>query len=159
MMGMEIAGTQLRPKRAVATFVFAYALITIAGTGLSLGIAAILHTPSTSEPLQNSAYVLSEPFLPFLNLLVWGWAAWLYFRNSSVAMRAESIALGVFWLAVALPLDFVAFVLIKTPISLSPYDFYIGQFPWIYLIYIAVLVSPLCYTTLSRRLEKLRNRY
>jgi len=144
---MEIAGVVLRWKRAVGAFLIAYVGITILGTALSFAIAAVRHTPSTSEPLQNQAYLLSEPFLPFLNLAVWIAGGWIYFRgfNQKQVTRKASIVLGLFWLAIALPLDFVAFVAIKTPISLNPYDFYVGQFPWIYLIYVAVFVGPLCY--------------
>ncbi len=153
---MQHAGTSLNWKRAIVSFLVAYVLITILGTALSFVIAAIRHTPSTTEPMQNQAYVLSEPFLPFLNLLVWMAGSWIYFRKALVSETAkqESLALGIFWLAVALPLDFVAFVMVKTPISLSPYDFYVGQFPWIYLIYAAVFVSPLCYVGLHRVLER-----
>ncbi len=144
---MQIAGVHLKPIRAIVTFLSAYVAITILGTALSLAISAIWHIPSTPEPMQNQAYLLSEPFLPFLNLLVWMAGAWFYYRRSPLARGhwQEPLVLGLLWLAIALPLDFVAFVLIKTPISLSPYDFYVGQFPWIYLIYVAVGVSPLCY--------------
>lgn len=149
---MHFAGTTLSSKRATIAFLLAYVAITILGTALSLGIAAVLHTPETVEPMQNQAYLLSERFLPLLNLLVWMAGSWFYFRNSareSLTSR-EAVVLGIFWLAIALPLDFVAFVLIKTPISLSPHDFYVGQFPWIYLIYVVVLVSPLCYMKLRQ---------
>jgi hypothetical protein len=43
--------------------------------------------------------------------------------------------------------DYVGFALIKNPFSLSAHDFYISQFPWIYLIYLAILVSPILYAT------------
>ena len=46
--------------------------------------------------------------------------------------------------------DYVCFVLIKNPISLNPHDFYIGQFPWIYLIYVTVLFAPFCSVILMR---------
>lgn len=148
-------GSSLNLKRAMAAFGLAYVAITVLGTLLSFAIAAVLHTPATAEPMQNQAYLLSEPFLPGLNLLVWMAASWLYFgdpSNNRPAL-AQSVALGLFWLAVALPLDFIAFVVVKTPVSLNAGDFYIGQFPWIYLIYLAVLVSPTCYVMLSRRPE------
>ena len=153
---MSITRATLKWRRAVAAFLSAYLAITILGTVLSFAIAAILHTPTTSEPMQNEAYLLSERFLPFLNFLVWMAGSWLYFRNSLEKRipKEESLALGVFWLAIALPLDFVAFVAIRTPISLSPYDFYVRQFPWIYLIYIVVFISPLCYMGLSRTLNR-----
>ena len=143
---------KLNYKRAITTFILAYLVITVLATALALIIGAILHTPATDLPLQNAAYVLSEKFLPILNLLVWMTLAWVYFKKPSnrADPRKEALALGAFWLAVALPVDFICFVVIKSPISLSPREFYFGQFPWIYLIYIAVFVSPLTYVTLTR---------
>jgi hypothetical protein len=140
----------LNVRRAIVTFVAAYVAITILGTALSIGIGITGHYPATAEPLKNVAYLISERFLPFLNLLVWGAFAAVYFRHAAYQLppRQEAVRLGAFWLAIALPVDLVGFVLIKNPISLSPEDFYIGQFPWIYLIYIAVLISPFCYVAL-----------
>ncbi len=145
----------LKVKRAAIAFLLAYIAITILGTLMTFGIAAVWHTPRTAQPLENQAYLLSEPFLPFLNLLVWMAGSWLYFRSSSHIPRtlASSVPLGIFWLAIALPLDFVGFVVIKTPLSLTVRDFYVGQFPWIYLIYLAVFIGPMCYTGMGRILK------
>jgi len=145
----------LKFKKALVAFLLAYVAITILGTVLAFGIAAVWHTPATPQPMDNQAYLLSEPFLPFLNLLVWMAGSWLYYRVSPVQPTSEdALRLGLFWLIIALPLDFVAFVLIKSPISLNAHDFYIGQFPWIYLIYAAVFISPLCYTGMRRMLMR-----
>ena len=91
-----------------------------------------------------------------MNLLVWMLFSWMYFqkRPKIATSHRQALFLGVFWLLVALVVDYVGFVLIKNPISLSPHDFYIGQFPWIYLIYVAVLISPLCYVALSDARQK-----
>ena len=81
----------------------------------------------------------------------------MYFRsrqhNDPPNLREEAFALGAFWLTAAVVVDYVGFVLIKNPISLSPHDFYIGQFPWIYLIYVAVLIAPLCWVKLAKPKE------
>lgn len=142
--------------RAVVTFILAYIAVTALGIALSVGIGVVRHMPQTAEPMQNAAYLLSERFLPVLNLLVWMAFSWIYFRrpaNHRVWPR-EAVALGAFWLALAVTVDYVGFVLIKNPISLSPHDFYVGQFPWIYLIYVAVFFSPLCYVALSGAASK-----
>ena len=123
----------LNYKRATATFILAYIAITILGIALSISIGIIGHFPASSEPLQNRAYLLSERFLPFMNLLVWTTFAWVYFRKGAkqtekIALAKEARALGAFWLVTAIVVDYVGFVLIKNPISLSPHDFYIGQF-------------------------------
>lgn len=152
----RVTEPQLNYKRATATFILAYIAVTILGIALSISIGIIGHFPSSStNALQNQAYLLSERFLPFLNLLVWTTFAWAYFRKRAkqpekITLAKEARALGAFWMVTAIVVDYVGFVLLKNPISLSPHDFYIGQFPWIYLIYIAILLSPLCYWALAK---------
>jgi hypothetical protein len=150
-----MAQSRLKYGRAVWTFILAYVAVTILAIALSVSISIAMHVTGAMPPLENPAYLLSERFLPFLNLFVWMAFAGVYFKGlagNELALRRESIALGVFWLLAAMLVDYVGFVLIKNPISLSPHDFYIGQFPWIYLIYVAVLLSPPCYLTLARTL-------
>ncbi len=151
------SGTQVRIRysRAVVTFVLAYVVVTMLGIALSISIGILGHIQESVEPMKNQAYLISERFLPLLNLVVWGMFAMVYFRRRTdgrelISLRREAWALGVFWLVAAVVVDFVGFVLIKNPISLSPHDFYVGQFPWIYLIYVAVLFSPVCYLMLAR---------
>lgn len=145
---------RIRYTRAIVTFVLAYVAVTILAIALSFLIGAVGHMPQSDEPMKNEAYLVSERFFPLLNLVVWGMFAWIYFRGRMgnrelTGLRREAWALGVLWLAAAVVVDYVGFVLIKNPISLSPHDFYVGQFPWIYLIYVAVLFSPFCYVILA----------
>ena len=140
--------SRLHYGRAIGLFVAAYIVVTILAIALSLSIGMIGHMPETTEPMQNQAYLLSERFLPLLNLIVWGLFAWIYFRRR-VVPREEALLLGAFWLVAAIVVDYVGFVLIKNPISLSPHDFYVGQFPWIYLIYAAVFFAPWCAAALG----------
>jgi hypothetical protein len=144
----QSAQYRLNYGRAIGLFVAAYVAVTVLGIALSLSIGVIGHMPQTVEPMQNQAYLLSERFFPLLNLIVWGLFAWIYFRRR-VAAREEAFLLGAFWLVVAVVVDYVGFVLIKNPISLSPHDFYVGQFPWIYLIYVAVFFAPWCAVALA----------
>ena len=146
--------TRLRFRRALGTFAAAYTAITILGIATTLAIAELGGIAETPEPLENPAYLLCERFLPALNLAVWTALALVYFRGrADPDLRPESLALGTFWLGLALAVDFVGFVWIQNPISLSAHDFYVGQFPWIYLIYVAVLASPRCALLLRRTRE------
>lgn len=137
-------------RRAIVTFVLAYVAITIIATAFSIAIADLVHFPATDGPaFPGPAYLFAERFLPFLNLAVWMVFGWAYFRRRAgnddrPALRKEALRLGAFWLVLAVAVDYVCFVRIKNPISLSPHDFYIGQSPWIYLIYATVLLAPLC---------------
>jgi hypothetical protein len=151
---------QLRYKRAVVTFVLAYVAITIVAIAFSIAIEVYGHFPPVNGPtFPTPAYLFAERFLPFLNLAVWMVFGWVYFRRrvgseGRLALRGEALALGVFWLAGAVVVDYVCFVRIKNPISLNPHDFYVGQFPWIYLIYVTVLFAPLCSVMLMRDSSK-----
>ena len=141
-------GAALHFKRAIVTWIIAYVAITILGTGLYFVIAAIQHTGSTTHPLQDPSYVLENKLLPICNLLIWTTLALVYFgkRNDSDAHTwyGEALRLGALWVAIALPIDFLAFVVAPGPLSMSAHDFYVGQFPWIYLTYVAVFISPSC---------------
>jgi hypothetical protein len=114
-----------------------------------------MHVGNTSAPLENPAYLLAERFFPGMNLLVWTACGWLYFRGQkrSAGSPRDAWMLGAVWLIAAVIVDFVGFVLIKNPISLTPREFYIGQFPWIYLIYVTVAIGPACALFLKERLE------
>lgn len=141
-------------KRALLTWLGAYLTITAAGIGLYFLIAAVQHTGSYASPMQDPSYRLEEPFLPLANLLIWTAFALVYFgkrRDGPPGRLAESLRLGALWLALALPIDFLDSVAIKSPYSMSAHDFYAGQAPWIYLIYAAVFVSPVLAAALRSR--------
>ena len=120
---------------------------------MSVAIGVIGHMPPTAEPMQNQAYLLPERFLPGMNLVAWGIFAGIYFRGGdsagAKARRREAFSLGVFWLAAATVVDYVGFVLVRNPLSLSPHDFYVGQAPWIYLIYVGIFLGPVCWVGLQ----------
>ncbi len=147
--------TRLRIARALWTFVLAYVVITILAVALSLALEAAMHVPPlpASEMVFSPSYVLSEKIYPFLNLLVWMTFSWVYFKPRTIThhLAGEAIHLAVFWLALAVVVDYVGFVRIHHPYSLSPHDFYVEQFPWIYLIYFAILASPPLYVRLRAK--------
>jgi hypothetical protein len=144
---------RLRPIRAIATFLLGYIAVTILAIALSVALEQIMHPPPVKEMVRSESYVLSEKFYPLINAVVWTALSWGYFRirGNSTNLFKEALSLGSMWLILAMLVDYVGFVLIKNPISLSAHDFYIGQFPWIYLIYLAIFVSPLLYVLLRRK--------
>ena len=149
-MGREMTDIQvdgdLRKGSAAGWFVVAYIAITVLATGFSLALESLMHVGSTVAPLENPAYLLAEKFFPLMNLVVWTACGGLYFRGQqrSAAPPKDAWMLGAVWLIAAVIVDFVGFVLIKNPLSLTPKEFYVGQFPWIYLIYVAVAIGPAC---------------
>ena len=138
---------RLRSSRAVLLFLLGYVLVTILAIALAMFVEAVMQLNHTGKMVLNPAYIFSQRFYPLINLVVWIPLAWIYFKapKGDSDPRSEAWTLGFFWLALALIVDLVGFVLIENPISLGPYDFYVGQFPWIYLIYLAIFLSPILY--------------
>jgi hypothetical protein len=66
----------------------------------------------------------------------------------------ESLRLSIVWLAAAMIVDLICFVVIKHPYSFTPREFYIDYEPWIALIYISIFLSPLIRLGLSRLLSR-----
>ena len=148
----------LRYKRAITMFLLAYVGVTIVAVAFSFLVDALLHAPSATSGMQDLGFRLTLPYEPLMNLVIWMAGAGLYFgkRIQQPNLYKEALALGALWLVIALPVDFAGFVLIPNPISLSVHDFYVGQFPWIYLTYLAVLLSPLCYAVMVKLLRQPR---
>ncbi len=145
--------TRLRYKRAVVAFVLAYFVITVLAIALALFLEAIMNVPPTADMVHSPSYVLAEKIYPALNLLVWVTFSWFYFkiRRTESGLFKEALVLGLFWLGLALAVDYIGFVLIKHPYSLSAHDFYVGQFPWIYFVYVVLCLGPICYAVLQSR--------
>ena len=145
----------LKYKRAVATFAGSYVAIEIVAAVFSILVAAITHANFSGNhaDVHNHAFVTSERLYPLINLGIWMFFAWIYFKKPARVhgIRNEAARLGALWLVMALPCDVLFFILIKTPYSLSFHDFYVGQIPWIYVVYFVVLVSPLCYVSIFCR--------
>jgi hypothetical protein len=137
---------KLRYRRAIALFVLGYIVISVLGAGLAMLLGALMGPPSIET--HGPSYILYENALVALNLLGWIPLSLLYFkdRKNELNLRGESLALGILWLVLAVIVDYVLFVFVQSPFYISAHDFYIGQFPWIYIIYIIALVSPLCTT-------------
>lgn len=152
MNDIRVEGS-LRKWSAAGWFVVAYLTVTILATAFSLALESLMHVGSTTAALENPAYLLAEKFFPMINLVIWTWCGWLYFRRRKPGAdsRREAWILGAVWLLAAVIVDFVGFVVIKNPISLTPREFYVGQFPWIYLIYVTVAIGPACALYLKER--------
>jgi hypothetical protein len=142
-------------KWAAATFAFSYIVVNVLAVALAIIVAAVMHAnfSGNTADVHNPAFVVSERFYPLLNLTIWGFFAWMYFKKPAGVLppRKEGLYLGILWLAMALPCDVVFFIIIKSEYSLSPYDFFVGQMPWIYFVYCAVLISPAFYLYLFQK--------
>jgi hypothetical protein len=142
-------------KRAGINFVLAYLVVTILAYGVSFLAEIIFQLPSMEElgvtMFESPTFVMTVPYHLLINFLVWTGFSWLYFRKAEgrTILFKEYLHLALFWLVLAMLTDLIAFVLIKSPFSLTPHQFYVEYQPWISLTYLIVLVSPLVYGAVS----------
>ena len=149
-------------RRALIYFSIAYGVVTVLATATTVTYGIIYHSPQPEELgvslLKAPSFVATVPYHVLIMLLVWPVFAWVYLRKRQPRNRdgelGESLRLSFFWLAAAMIVDFVCFVLIKHPWSLTPHEFYVEYEPWISLIYISIFLSPLIRLALSRLLTK-----
>lgn len=145
------------PRRlGVATlYLFlAYWIVTALGILLTVAFAVTLRpfSPEAAPMLQVPAYVMSVPFHPLLNLLVWPVFGWLYLRRSTPNFEKpwEAVRLGFFWFFATAVIDLFGWVLLPHPWHMTLEQFYVGYQPWISLIYLVIFISPLLATQSER---------
>lgn len=146
---------RLQYRRATLIFFLGYLVISLLGAIIAILSGTIMGMP-LSIAAHNPSYILYENFLVALNLIGWVPLSLLYFvkRDNTRYLRSEALLLGIFWAVIAVILDYVLYVLVQSPLYISAHDFYIGQFPWIYIIYVIVLISPLCIMELKTLFSK-----
>jgi len=152
----------LDSSRALIYFFTAYLVVTVLATATSLTYGIIYHSPQPEELgvslLKAPSFTATVPYHVLIMLVVWPVFSWVYFRKRQQEIQGkevmETLRLSFFWLAAAMIVDFVCFVLIKHPYSLTPHEFYVEYQPWISLIYISIFLSPFIRLGLSRMLTK-----
>ena len=152
----------LDTRRALIYFLIAYLVVTVLATATSLTYGIIYHSPQPEELgvslLKAPSFTATVPYHVLIMLVVWPVFSWVYFRKRQQENEGkevmETLRLSFFWLAAAMIVDFVCFVLIKHPYSLTPHEFYVEYQPWISLIYISIFLSPFIRLGLSRMLTK-----
>ena len=150
---------KIKFTRAIVLFFIAYIIVTILAAATTETYASIHNSPPPApgmSVLQAAAFVATVPYHVLIMLIIWPIFAWLYFKNPKQqnAQSAETWHLAFFWLAAAVIVDFVGFVLIKNPYSLTPHEFYVLYQPWISLIYLAIFLSPFIRLGLSQLVTK-----
>jgi hypothetical protein len=141
---------RLAIRRALACFAAAYLIVTVLAAATTLIYGTINNTlgvdKTAASPAKAPSFAATVPYHVLIMLAIWPVFAWLYFRRPNRATAdsqvRETLLLSVFWLLAAMLVDFVGFVVVKNPWSLSVHQFYVDYQPWITLIYVAIALSP-----------------
>jgi hypothetical protein len=143
-------------KRAILNFVLSYAVVTVLCYGSTFIVGILLRLPSAEELgvgiFQDPAFLLTVPYHIVINALTWMGFGYLYLRavGGGATGILGALKVGALWLSIALVLDVFAFVLIKSPFSMTAREFYIDYQPWITLTYLTVIGGPIAAYLLSR---------
>jgi hypothetical protein len=80
---MAQAARALNYKRAITTFAASYIAVEIVAALFSILTAAVMHAnfSGNKADVHNPAFVTSERFYPLINLVIWVFFAWAYFRK------------------------------------------------------------------------------
>jgi hypothetical protein len=147
--------------RALVLFFVAYIIVTIlaAATTETYGMMFKMPPPTPGQSvLQAPVFVATVPYHVLIMLIIWPIFAALYFKKPKQKnlgqQSIETWHLSFLWLALAVIVDFVGFVLIKSPYSFTPHEFYVIYQPWISLIYVAIFLGPLIRLRFSRSRNK-----
>jgi hypothetical protein len=145
----------LNVKWGITTFILSYIVLTILGFAAYYILAVLMHVSlSANFNIQtDKAYQLSQRIMVLINFATWFGFAWMYFQQTALQSMKHAWALGGFWLILALPIDYIGYVVAPTPDQLTAHEYYVGQFPWIYMVYVIVLIAPACYLLTKRRLS------
>jgi hypothetical protein len=149
---------KLNPTRALVLFFIAYIIVTILASATTETYAYVFNSPPPAPGitvLKSAAFVATVPYHVLIMLVIWPLFAWWYFKRSrsknATEQRIETRQLALCWLVAAIMVDFIGFVWIKNPLSLTPHEFYIDYQPWISLIYLAIFLSPFIYRGIANR--------
>lgn len=136
------------PLKSILYFLYAYWLTTLLGILLTILFAILFNPPSPEElgvsASQAPAYLMTLPYHPLLNIVVWPWFAWLYRRGlpTETKGKREMLNLGIFWAVITIIIDLIGWVLIPHVWAMTFKEFYIDYQPWITLIYLIIFASP-----------------
>lgn len=140
---------KLNLPRAIVLFFAAYIIVTILAAATTELCGYFGHFPPTvpgASPVLAPVFLATVPYHVLIMLIIWPIFAAIYFKRARSKNRneerSETLNLAFLWLALAIIVDFVGFVLINHPYSLTAHAFYIDYQPWISLIYIAIFLSP-----------------
>jgi hypothetical protein len=134
-------------RKGTGYFLVAYWIVTLLGILLTVLFAVVFQPPTPQDlgvPVtQAPAYLMTLPYHPLLNLVVWPFFAWFYLRQVTAENRKkEALRLGVFWAAITIVIDLIGWILIPHPWAMAVKEFYVDYQPWITMIYLIILFTP-----------------
>lgn len=120
-----------------------YLFATVCGILHTVFNIYVRHMKSMDAHSMGEGYERTKPFHPLYNIILFSISAWLYLGTLSAPTVTDALLTGLVWAGITIVFDLVAWVLVKHPWHLSFHEFYVGYQPWISLIYLAILLSPL----------------
>ena len=117
-------------------FFIGYVVITWIGFIHTVFNIKVLHMKSMKESggkgeAPGEPYNKTKPWHPLYNLIILPIFAYLYFKGLDTVTLSNVMLTSILWGTSAIVIDFVGWVLIKHPLSLTFRRFYIEYQPWL----------------------------
>jgi len=120
-----------------------YITVTVVGILHTVFNIYLLHMKPMDANSMGEGYEKTKPFHPLYNIILFPICAYLYLNTLSAPTITDAFITGLIWAGISIVFDVFGWVIIKHPWSLSFREFYVDYQPWISLIYIVILISPL----------------
>lgn len=147
-------------KKATWLMLAAYWVVTALAILFIIGFNMVYTFPTAEElglPVtQAPGYLATLPYHPLFNI-AWIWFAHLYLRPFPKAdLIREAWRLGLFWTVICIVKDYILWVAVDWAYQMTPYEMYVQYQPWLTLIYLVILLSPVLAARLLTRKEAVR---
>jgi hypothetical protein len=91
-----------------------------------------------------TAYARTIPYHPLYNILIWPFFAYIYLHQANPEnLWKAAFALGAAWTGITILFDLFGWVVVRHPWRMTVKEMYLDYQPWITLIYLCILISPL----------------
>ena len=120
-----------------------YITVTVVGVLHTVFNIYVLHMKPMDANSMGEGYEKTKPFHPLYNIILFPICAYLYLNTLSAPTITDAFITGLIWAGISIVFDVFGWVIIKHPWSLSFREFYVDYQPWISLIYLVILISPL----------------
>ena len=120
-----------------------YITVTVVGILHTVFNIYVLHMKPMDANSMGEGYEKTKPFHPLYNIILFPICAYLYLNTLSAPTITDAFITGLIWAGISIVFDLFGWVIIKHPWSLSFREFYVDYQPWISLIYLVILISPL----------------
>lgn len=119
-----------------------YVVVTLLGMLHTVFNIFVLKMKPMDDKSLGEGYEKTKPYHPIYNIVLFTAGGYLYLQTLSAPSWVDALLTGIIWFVIAFVIDYIGWIKIKHPWSLTTKQFYVEYQPWITWVYIAIGISP-----------------